>query len=219
MPTRGILMRLASQKDEEVPSQSALLPPTVAPHIEATYTFRCDDNGSPEYNTIYFLSDIEPILERDTFYTEDQKGHEQDFSALSWVIASFINGRGNGDAVASSETHVPASPPTVGSVLVANGSTPVPEKEYDYHAWYDEEHGAKLAHVPGWQLSRRYKLEKSYGDVPTANFYGLNFYDEQNGLGGPEWKAGVTDWTLRIRQQAAKPNIRRVWKLSLVQAA
>ena len=60
---------------------------------------------------------------------------------------------------------------------------------------------------------RRYKLERVFGEAETAAFYGVNFYDEKNGLGGPEWQAGVTEWSMRIRSHAAKPNIRRTWRL------
>ncbi|KAK7696872.1 hypothetical protein SLS64_014128 [Diaporthe eres] len=101
----------------------------------------------------------------------------------------------------------------MGTEIVINGSTPKAEYEADYHNWYDQEHVHKLGLVPGWQLTRRFRLEKVYGEAETASFYGVNFYDEENGLGGPEWKASATEWTLRIRQQAAKPNIRRTWKL------
>jgi hypothetical protein len=68
--------------------------------------------------------------------------------------------------------------------------------------------------VPGWNENKRYRLEKSYGDVETASFYGFNFYDVENGLGGPEWKASTdTEWTQRVRSNHAKPNIRRMWKI------
>lgn len=175
---------------------------------------KATDEKTPEYNTLYFLSDIEAVLTNASFYEADVQAHTSEFASISWVIASFINGRGQGDSAATTAIHTPLVPPAHGTIIVANGSTPMSEKEHDYHAWYDEEHTGKLAHVPGWQLSRRYKFEHLYGEAEVASFYGVNFYDEVNGLGGPEWKAAVTDWALRIRDQAAKPNLRRTWEVS-----
>ncbi|KAL1854818.1 hypothetical protein Daus18300_011334 [Diaporthe australafricana] len=213
MPRSGILMRLTQHQPGQTPSDAALRPPNLCPGIEATYNLKATDERTPEYNTLYFLSDIDSVLTNDSLYEADVQAHTSDFASLLWVVASFINGRGKGDSAANTTIHTPLALPAHGTIIVANGSTPLPEKEYDYHAWYDEEHAGKLGHVPGWQLSRRYKFERLYGEAEVASFYGVNFYDEINGLGGPEWKAAVTDWTLRIRDQAAKPNVRRTWKV------
>lgn len=205
-------MRLV-QADAE-PADAA---PKVCPNIEAVYRVTANDDGSPSLNTLYFLSDITPITTSSAAYDEDVKNSGS--VSLSWVVCAFINGRDDapppGDTLPPPLTkpHVLPDPPSPGSVIVINGSTPRPEKEQDYHDWYDQEHGGKLTLVPGWNNSRRYSLAKSYGDIQTAGFYGFNYYDAENGLGGPEWKAGVTEWTMRIRSNAAKPNIRRVWKV------
>jgi hypothetical protein len=206
-------MRLAQPQPGNPSLDSALAPAGVCAGIEATYVLRENDGKAPERNTVYFVSDIEPLLSSSASYEADVSAHSGDLASLSWVVLSFVNGRGKSDSGPITDPHTPPTAPVEGTVVVANGSTPRPDMESDYHAWYDEEHGAKLGNVPGWQMCRRYKLEKVYGGAETANFYGVNFYDEVNGLGGPEWKAGVTDWTLRIRDQAAKPNIRRVWKV------
>lgn len=206
MAVPGVLMRL---------SNITSLPPI--PNVEAIYTLKADDGKTPSHNTVYFLSDITPLLSSETHYNADAAAHrelEASSPALSWVVCSFINGRdtaGHGEPQTS--PRVPSAPPAPGSVVVVNGSTPRLDKEADYHAWYDQEHGAKLTQVPGWWAARRYALAKVYGETETANFYGFNFYDADNGLGGPEWQAGVTEWTLRIRSNADKPNIRRVWKV------
>ncbi|PKS13407.1 hypothetical protein jhhlp_000178 [Lomentospora prolificans] len=214
MAIPGILMRLVEPRDATQPlSDSAVAPVTPCPNIEATQTFEANDSEQPSRNTVYYLSDISPILSTSSKYDEDVRAHSSALASISWVVCSYINGRDASDPTrAQSSVHILPITPVAGSILVANGSTPRPDKEQDYHDWYDQEHGEKLTHVPGWNAARRYKLEKVYGDVETANFYGLNYYDEKNGLGGPEWKAGVTDWTMRIRSNAAKPNIRRVWK-------
>jgi hypothetical protein len=186
----------------------------VFPGIEAAYKLTALDEQNPWLNTIYFLEDIAPLVDSPAFYNEDVKTNASDSVSLSWVICAFINGRDQ--TTLSQQTystpHVLSETPSPGSVVIVNGSTPRPDKEADYHAWYDQEHGDKLKLVPGWNVARRYSLAKSYGDIETANFYGVNFYDEKNGLGGPEWKAGVTEWTMRIRSNAAKPNIRRQWR-------
>lgn len=210
MAVPGVLMRL-SQADEPAP--------TVCPNVEAVYRVTANDDGSPANNTLYSLSDITPITTSTAAYDEDVK---KSTSSPAWVICAFINGR-DADGVQTGDTltppltkpHVLPAPPAAGSVIVINGSTPRKDKEQDYHDWYDKEHGGKLTLVPGWNNSRRYALVKAYGidDGETANFYGFNYYDAENGLGGKEWKAGVTEWTMRIRSNAAKPNIRRVWKV------
>lgn len=183
------------------------------PGVVAQYVAKADDDKTPSWNTIYFVKDISPLLSSSQHYEADVTTSSESSSPV-WVICSYINGRDTAESVEpQTAPHVPSSRLIRGSVLVINGSTPRQDKEADYHAWYDQEHGSMLTQVPGWRASRRYALSKAYGSVEVANFYGFNYYDEENGLGGPEWKAGVTDWTLRIRSNAAKPNIRRVWKM------
>lgn len=205
----GILMRfvMVAEGGQATPGVlDAVLP---LPGIQAIYSLDAHDAESPSHNTMYFLEDVGPVLENEDFYLNDKQNGAA--AQISWVIMSFINGRDSATDPAKSQ--LPRKDPPSATSVVVNGSTPSPDKEQDYHDWYDQEHAGKLALVPGWQLARRYKFRKQYGEVETASFYGVNFYDEVNGLGGPEWRAGVTDWTLRIRAQAAKPNVRRVWKL------
>lgn len=206
-------MRLALTQDGSEPSDSVLAPANVCPNIEATYRLKRDEKLTPQFNTVYFLTDIAPVLENPSLYEEDARNHSETISSLTWVVATFINGRVPSSDKAITSPHAPATTPPAGTVVVVVGQTPQADKEQDYHDWYDQEHGAKLKFVPGWQCSRRYSLAKSYGPAETSNFYGVNFYDEENGLGGPQWQAGITDWTLRIRNQAARPNLRRVWKV------
>ncbi|KAL3475206.1 hypothetical protein BJX99DRAFT_259672 [Aspergillus californicus] len=208
MATPGILMRLSNNPPPLTPLQ---IPNTT---IEAIYTLSATDNETPASNTIYFLSDTTPLSA--AHYTADKAANP---SIHAWVVANFINGRSSSEP--NNETtspftqpHVLPSAPIKGTVLVVNGSTPgSSEAVADYHNWYDREHGGKLARVPGWIEGRRYAFAKAYGDIETASFYGLNFYEEVNGLGGPEWQAGVTEWTMRVRKNAAKANIRRMWRV------
>lgn len=215
MEIPGILMRLIEPREagQHLPYPT-LVPPAPSSGIDAAYILSAIDDEKPSRNTIYFLNDITPILASSSGYDSDVKAHGDDLASLSWVICAFINGRDKSTTQTSPESfNTLQSPPTIGSVLVVNGNTPRPDKEQEYNDWYDQEHGEKLVAVPGWNSARRYQLAKFYGDTETATFYGCNFYDEENGLGGPEWKAGVTEWTVRIRSNSAKPNLRRVWKV------
>lgn len=205
----GLLMRLVqSSSNPERPPQ------TICPNVEKVWTAVAGDGQTPSQLTLYFLSDVRPLVSSSHLYHNDLASQGAD-GTLAWVVCSFINGR---DKDTSSNTanvsHLLSHTPAEGSQLVINGSSPRPDKEDDYHGWYNEEHGPMLSLVPGWNENRRYRLEKSYGDVETASFYGFNFYDAENGLGGPEWKASTnTEWTRRVRSNHAKPNVRRVWKI------
>ena len=203
----GLLMRLTSS-----PATSTTQPPFS--NILQVWTAVADDEKVPHLLTLYHLSDVRQLLSSSDLYDRDAASHGNDAS-LAWVVCSFINGRSkDGSRSKTSLTHLLSHNPAQGSKLVINGSSPRSNKEHDYHGWYDEEHGPMLSLVPGWNENQRYRLEKSYGNVETAKFYGFNYYDEQNGLGGPEWKASTsTQWTQRVRSNHEKPNIRRVWKI------
>ncbi|KAH7030580.1 uncharacterized protein B0I36DRAFT_408587 [Microdochium trichocladiopsis] len=238
MPTPGVVMRMLTAPPANENTGTAPSPATISAGVEAVYHLSATDNLQPAASTMYFLSDIEPILNDSSLFDEDVSntslGSETSGRGLAWLVLSYITGRDDGygrfapsqvpptsffphghnkDTNGSNEPQLPP----VGTVVVANGSSPRADKEDDYHAWYEEEHAGRLAKVPGWQLNRRYRLEKKYEQgncVETAKFYGINFYDESNGLGGEVWKEStLTPWTSRIRQQAEKPNIRRTWQI------
>lgn len=104
-----------------------------------------------------------------------------------------------------------------GTVVVSVGMAPTdkPEVVADYHQWYIDEHMPLLALVPGWRTGSRYSLAKHLGDQAeyAAPFLAVHQYDEDNGLGGPEWKASVyTQWTERVMSNLSAPNHRRTWK-------
>jgi len=206
MPTPGILFRLIEPVDNTSPADLSLAPSNIGPEVEAVYKLTRNDKLTPSYNTVYFLSDLTPLLSNaEALYAKDKSTSGAGLKTLDWQIYALINGR---------EKPGVAVVPPKDTVIVANGSTPRPDKEQDYHDWYDQEHGEKLSKVPGWRMARRYRFVKDFGSgegVPS--FLGTNYYDKENGLGGPEWQAGVTEWTLRIRSNAAKPNHRRVWSV------
>jgi len=207
--TPGLLMRLAQSK---VVASQKQQPP--CPNVLQVWTATADDGKAPAQLTLYLLSDVSPLLSSSDLYDRDVTLHDDDKS-LAWVVCSFINGRSKNDPPQkSSLTHHLSHTPAHGSKLVINGSSPRLDKEDDYHGWYNEEHGPMLSLVSGWNENQRYHLEKSYGNVETASFYGFNYYNEHNGLGGPEWQASTnTEWTQRVRSNHEKPNIRRVWKV------
>jgi hypothetical protein len=206
-PIPGLLMRLASP-------HAIATPQSLFSDALQIWTAVADDEKAPHQLTLYHLSDVRPLLSSSDLYDKDAASHGGDAS-LAWVVCSFINGRSKDDSVSKTgSSHLLSHKPSQGSKLVINGSSPRPDKEHDYHGWYNEEHGPMLSLVPGWNENQRYRMEKNYGDIETGKFYGFNYYDEQNGLGGPEWKASTnTEWTQRVRSNHEKPNIRRVWKV------
>ncbi|KAL2067204.1 hypothetical protein VTL71DRAFT_1628 [Oculimacula yallundae] len=212
--TNGILLRLVEPKDEIGLDATIAAPNSPCPNIEKTYAAVASDREKPSFMNLYVLSDITPLITSQELFDQDVKANSSQI--ICWIVCRFINGRDKGASTTESpSTSQPLSfSPAAGSVLVINGSTPRPDKQGDYHDWYNIEHGPALATVEGWNAGRRYSFVKSYGETQTAGFYGLNYYDENSGLGGSEWqKATKTEWTFRIRGNAEKPNIRRVWRI------
>lgn len=205
----GLLMRVV-----EGTSDLAIAPKQPCPNIDGVCTGTEDDQSSRSLLALYFLSDVRPLISSSDLYDQDVASQNTGTS-VSWVVCSFINGRVK-DKSSPNEgpSHRLSHRPAEGSRLVINGSSPRSEKEDDYNQWYDQEHGPMLSAVPGWNENKRYRLEKTYGDIETASFYGFNFYDAENGLGGPEWKASTnTEWTKRVRSNHTKANVRRVWTI------
>ncbi|KAJ8110816.1 hypothetical protein OPT61_g6437 [Boeremia exigua] len=212
--TEGVLLRLFEPKPGRASDLSSPPSKSPCPGTQQTYIAVADDDEKPSRLHIHVLSDIGPLLSTSYLYDEDVKANP-DWS-ISWIVCGFINGRDKDTSPTDSPStiHPLSHSPAAGSKLVINGSTPRYDKESDYHEWYNVEHGPGLAIVPGWNAARRYSLQKTYGEIETANFYGFNYYDEESGLGGPIWqKSTKTEWTYRIRSNAAKPNIRRVWRI------
>lgn len=203
----GILMRLSQPLDGSKGIKTDYDGPS-----SAFFYAAADDGETPSQLELYFLDDIATIADSPQSYTRDIEANPD--IAISWVICELVNGLDK-DSIDGLKGIQPLQyTPALGSKIVINGSTPRIDKETDYHEWYDVEHASALAEVPGWNAMRRYKLIDSHGDVQTASFYGVNFWDEQSGLGGPVWENKTkTQWTFRIRENAAKPNIRRVWKV------
>ncbi|KAH7071570.1 hypothetical protein BKA63DRAFT_448302, partial [Paraphoma chrysanthemicola] len=191
----GVLLRVVESKQSATPDSRHVHPKSPCPNVERIYTAVADDGKQPSQLAVYTIGDTSSLTSSNELYDEDVAANPH--LDISWVVCGFINGRDKGapTADAPSTTHPLSHRPVLGSKLVIVGSTPRPEKEADYHEWYNVEHGPGLAIVPGWNAARRYALNKAYGDIDTASFYGFNYYDEESGLGGPIWeKSTKTEW-------------------------
>ena len=105
-------------------------------------------------------------------------------------------------------------PPT-DTELVQVGMAPSQATVEDYHKWFDEEHLAMLADIPGWRSGSRFQFLRRFGDEKefASPFMSANEYDKENGLGGPIWKKSMdTPWTERVLANLEVPNHRRTWK-------
>ena len=72
----------------------------------------------------------------------------------------------------------------------------VPAQEVDFNAWYDNEHLAGLAAVPGVARATRYRVVEGAGPVYHAS------YDlaQRSAFNGPAWLAvRGTSWSSRVR--------------------
>ncbi|KAI9752416.1 MAG: hypothetical protein M4579_005640 [Chaenotheca gracillima] len=109
-----------------------------------------------------------------------------------------------------------ATPP--GTVVISHGQTPKddPATVDEFHRWYNEQHIGHIREIPGWRTGSRYKFLHRSGDQAeyAAPIAVVHQYDENNGIGGPEFNESVNNpWTKRIRSLMSVPNHRRVWKV------
>ena len=107
------------------------------------------------------------------------------------------------------------SPPS-GMHLVQVGMAPRPDHHSikDYHNWYATEHMPLLSKVPGWQVGTRWEFVRTVGPQieEVRPFLACHLYDEQNGLGGPEWRKSIeSKYTQAIGKSCIEPNHRRTW--------
>ena len=86
-----------------------------------------------------------------------------------------------------------------------------PELEEDFNNWYEQEHIPELSKVPGWQRTRRYKLDSSIElargpaatpENPVHNYLTLHESDSEGFITSPESVATlVTPWSTKILQE------------------
>jgi hypothetical protein len=205
----GVLLRLYSSSSF---SQTAIEHSLDVPgaDIKSLTTLRSTDDkvvsGSPSANILYEVKHISKLLIPGA-YEKDTAHNDGTTTSLNWQVyklISKISRPGTEDQVAPSN-----------STMVCIGITPMEGAFEDYSKWYEEEHLGLLSLVPGWRSSARYELAASFGGPKVvAPYIAMHFYDEVNGLGGPEWKRSVeTDWTKKVRRNCAVPHFRRVWSV------
>ncbi|KFZ03205.1 hypothetical protein V502_11147 [Pseudogymnoascus sp. VKM F-4520 (FW-2644)] len=204
----GIVLRLFN------PTRGATVDPEIdVPGSDITHvtTITSTDDkvqmGAPSAGFAYHVKHISKFLiegayERDPAHAENLT---QSLDLLVYKRVSQLSRDGH----ELSEGGV--APPR--SVMICVAITP--RDTEDYSKWYDEEHQGMITKVPGWIKSERYELAKAYGSqVRAAPFLAVHFYDENNGLGGPEWRASVdTMWSKKIRENVIVPHFRRVWEV------
>ncbi|OBT81728.1 hypothetical protein VE02_08892 [Pseudogymnoascus sp. 03VT05] len=211
LPTKGagIVLRLFN------PTHGAKIDPEIdVPGSDITHvtTLASTDGkvqtGAPSAGFAYHVKHISKFLIEGAYERDPAHAETGLTQSLDWFVYKKIS-QLSWDGHELSEGGV-AQP---GSVMVCVAITP--KDTEDYSKWYDEEHQGMITKVPGWIKSERYELAKAYGSqVGAAPFLAVHFYDEKNGLGGPEWRASVeTIWSKKIRENVVVPHYRRVWKV------
>jgi len=90
-----------------------------------------------------------------------------------------------------------AAPPGAGALLL-NAMNVAPEAEADFNAWYDQEHLAALAAVPGTLAARRYR--SAAADGGTHRYVAIYHLASPDVARSTAWKAAVdTPWTARVQ--------------------
>ncbi|KAE9374234.1 hypothetical protein N431DRAFT_437705 [Stipitochalara longipes BDJ] len=160
-------------------------------------------SGASSAGFLYHVKHISRFL-LDGAYKNDPAYFDDPGTSVDWLVYKRISELSRGG-------HEDTTPP--GSVMICVAITP---KDADnYSNWYEEEHQGMITRVPGWRKSERYELAQAFGsETGAAPFLAVHLYDEENGLGGVEWKASVdTEWSKKIREDVIVPHYRRVWKV------
>jgi hypothetical protein len=182
------------------------------PGITNTSILSATDTGESDkpyrYQNAYLVEDVSLIDE--ALVSELSSAASNHISRSDWHIYETI----------SVDKRDGISKPAPGTVVVCVGMSPIddPEVTADYHKWYVDEHLPMLAVVPGWRMGIRGRLVSSLGNQAEIcrPFLAIHHYDEENGLGGPVWRASVeTPWTTKVVKTVNAPHHRRVWKFDV----
>jgi hypothetical protein len=202
----GLLFRLYSPKNPQTKIDLALDIPGAA--ISTITSLSSTDekvvDGYPSANIVYKVEHLSKLISGEA-YDRDVAQNKDNTCLLEWQVYKFISERSKPGL----ETDIlPAR-----STVICVGITPSEGHYQDYADWFESEHAELLSKVPGWRASKRYQLAKAFGrEGFVAPFIAVHFYDQENGLGGTEWKASVnTDWTKKVRENCSVPHFRRVW--------
>jgi hypothetical protein len=101
-----------------------------------------------------------------------------------------------------------------------------PEGEEEFHRWYDEEHIPKIATIPGWIRSRRFRMkswirmgERSDDQTPVMKWLAVHEYTNIDWLNNPTEDAKfVNEWTKKVtgeimtRRELRVYGFRKHWK-------
>lgn len=90
-----------------------------------------------------------------------------------------------------------AAAPAGAGALLLNAMNVAAEAEADFNAWYDQEHLAALAAVPGTLAARRYR--STAADGGTHRYVAIYHLQSPEVARSAAWKAAVaTPWTARV---------------------
>lgn len=164
------------------------------------------------YENAYHISDVHAISEELVHTLRASAETKKILKRSDWQFYERISYNKRPDAEVGERLP--------GTVFVTVGMSPIdtPDNLNDYHEWYKQEHMPILADVPGWRTGSRYRRLATYGDHAefSSPFLAVHQYNEQNGLGGPQWLKSVNSpWTKRVMSNLAAPNHRRVWRLAV----
>ncbi|KAJ7712990.1 hypothetical protein B0H16DRAFT_1623121 [Mycena metata] len=105
-----------------------------------------------------------------------------------------------------------------GKYLITASFEIAPENEVDFNAWYDQEHMAMVARIPGWKRGRRYRLVDAQQIVngqelaPTKlppKYLAIHELDNGNFEQSAEMgEARGTEWAQRVIKGAIRREVR-----------
>lgn len=169
---------------EHIPERLAV------PGFRSARRFRAID-GSPRYQALYELESVAALE-----HPEYQKLSTIRSEGTQRITPQFQNlQRHVLTQIFPDPANTPPAPENVGGVLLVGLSAP-PEREEEFHAWYNLEHIPFLSAVPGVLRARRF--EPVDGSKKYLAVYELA---DPRVTESPEWeKARDTPWSARMRQ-------------------
>lgn len=171
------------------------------PGINSAIRYKAIDAETPEWLAIYDLASPETTKSptylrlRDTA-SDNEKALIPRLPTLQRRTYSLINETAKPDLPSGS---LPGK-----YILVVLWSIPK-ELDAELHKWYDKEHNAEIAKVPGWLRARRYRLVDGVdlaGKGPPMEgfeYMVLHEWDRDGYVEAPEFvAAGKTPWSAKV---------------------
>lgn len=182
--------------EEHVPLRTAL------PGVHSARRLRAADGELPTWAALYDI-DLE-VLDRPDYRVlrEQRSPHEQS------VVDRLATLDRRSYALVSD-----AGRPVERPALVVTTSLQVADSaEPELHAWYDEEHVPMLLEAPGWERTRRYRLEQ--GTAPR--WLALHELSDPRALDSDAYRAAVSTPRRAAVMAGVRARERRVWLLHKV---